>query len=466
MEENNVNVGIPTQPNYNEGVQVNTPVQEVVSQPEISANSVNVDTQSVSYNTAQDVSVSAQAVPQVEQPIPQPTPLEKAEKPLEVVQVEAENKIVVKTSLMKDALKKASVVAANNELLPITEVVMLRVAENGIMQVRATDRENIVTINVPVIEATIGLTVTLKIDGFKQLIDKTSTDTLAIVVDGFKATVITTVGEYSFSQAIDLTSNEIIVVPDIDMNSILFEETKELDRAKFVNYLDVTLPLITGLPTESPYSGIYFGKFISSTTGADISSIKDSIQPILNDDVFVKNSTIKYLMAMGFGEKINIGLGTLGNMKTMCIYTDNYRLYAVLKDDAEDYPEADLISIVNSPLGASASISKSKLLESMDRLSIFFNSNTSRKSLQVEVKNNQFKISNENKAFEVLPTKSTADFSVKVDTNNLTLALKSLKTDDITISTVITDVESQNGVISQIKVASSDTTAFVISAAL
>ena len=66
----------------------------------------------------------------------------------------------------------------------------------------------------------------------------------------------------------------------------------------------------------------------------------------------------------------------------------------------------------------------------------------------------------------VLPTKSTADFSVKVDTNNLTLALKSLKTDDITISTVITDVESQNGVISQIKVASSDTTAFVISAAL
>lgn len=477
MEENNVNVAQATQPNY-ESVQVNVPQQEVVSQPQIQADYVGVSNQGYVTPQPQVEGVYAQSQPaqvqeaqvqvaqQVEQSTPQPVPLAKEEKPLNIVSVSADKKIIVKTSLMKDALKKASIVATNNELIPITEVVMLRVADKGIMQVRATDRENIVTVNVPVIEATDGLSVTLKITQFKQLIDKLSSDTLAIVEENSVVTIITDSGEYSFSQAVDLTNNEVIVVPDVDMNSILFEETKEINREKFVNYLEVTSPLIANLPAESPYSGIYFGKFISSTTGADISSVKDSLQSIFNDDIFVKSSTIKYLTSMGFGDKINIGLGTLGNMKTMCVYTDNYRLYAVLKDDAEDYPEDEVLSIVDAPVGASTVISKSKLLESIDRLSIFFNSSTSRKSLQVDVKNNQFKIANENKAFEVIPVKNTADLSIKVDIANLTLALKSLKSDEVTITAVVNDAESQNGVISQIKVASSDTTAFVISAAL
>lgn len=486
MEENNQNVVYTTQPNY-EGVQVNVPQQEVAPQ-QVQATYVGDEVSNVS-NPADYVTSTAPAEPaytqapiqQTQEAQVQPAQVQEAqvqqaeqpasaqakpqEKPLNIINVEADKKIIVKTSLIKDALRKASVVASCNELSPITEVVMLRVLDNGIMQVRATDRENIVTINVPVIEATQNLIITLKIAQIKPLIDRLSGDTTAFVEENSIVTIISDSGKYKFSQAVDLTTNEVIVVPDVDMDSIPFAETKEIGGDRFSHALEVTYPLISGIQSESPYSGVYFGQFISSTTGADISSIRESFQDIFGEDVFIKSSTIKYLISMGFGEKVNIGLGLLGNTRTMCVYTDNYRLYAVLKDDKEDYPESDVSTLISAPVGVSVSINRAKLLESLNRLDLFF-SNTARQSLQAEVKNGQMKISNENKAFELLPAKATAEFEVKFDFSNLELALKSLKGDEITISSVTTDVESQNGVITTIRVSAADSSAFVISAAI
>lgn len=345
-------------------------------------------------------------------------------------------KIVVKTSLLKSALKKADTVASKVDLQPITEVVMFRVIDGQLMQVRATDRDNILTVNVPVVEATVGAVMTLKISQLKPLIDKLSCEEVTFVINGITVKVISGNGEYNYQQALDLTTNDVIVVPDVDKESILLNETIEISKEQFMPQIESVYPIVKVLAETSPYAAIHFGELVSATTGDDIAVVKDNISSVFGTTAFIKLSTVKEIMSMGVGDKINIGFGTLGSLKTMCIYTSDYRLYSVLKEGEEEYPTEDISNVLNAPKGTAVKLNKTELLASIDRLSTFFNSNVTRQSLDVEVSNGRLKISNENKAFETFPVANTQNVNIKFDTANLIVVLNAIKSNDIYIEPI------------------------------
>ena len=183
----NSDEGVSITNNYSEGVTA----QAVYTQPQEPINEVQEEAQAVNQPPVQ-------AQPQTI--IQEVTPMEG-------------NGFKVKTSLLKEALKKADVVASKVVLDPITEVVMFRVVGN-VLQVRSTDRENILTVNVPVIQATDGTIITLKISDIKPLIDRLNSEEVTVVADNLVAKVSVASGEYNYNQAIDLTTNSVIVLPD------------------------------------------------------------------------------------------------------------------------------------------------------------------------------------------------------------------------------------------------------------
>lgn len=372
-----------------------------------------------------------------------------------------ETKIVVKTSLLKEALKKADTVAGKNDLQPVTEVVMFRVT-GPVVQVRSTDRDNILTVNVPVVEATDGVIMTLRIAEIKPLIDRLTSENTTFVINNNVVEVIANTGSYKFNQSVDLTTNDIIVLPDIDKDSITLNETVELDKSQILPYFESVYPMVSGVADTSVYAGVYLGETISATTGDSVGVVKENLMPILNATAYIKLSTIKAILTMGAEDKVHIGFGQLNGIKTMCFYANDYRLYSVLKEGEDEYPLEDINNLLNSPKGTSIKLNRTALLGTIDRLNLFFASNVVRKVLDFSISNGRLRISNESKAFEEYAVTTTDNLNIKLDIIEFVTTIKSLKTDDIIIEPVI----DGDAPISLIQISNGDKVVFVINTAL
>lgn len=449
MEENQ-NFGIPS-----EGMGVQTNSDEGVS---ITNNySEGVTTQAVYTQLQEPINEVQEEAQAVNQPPVQAQPQTIIQ---EVTPMEG-NGFKVKTSLLKEALKKADVVASKVELDPITEVVMFRVVGN-VLQVRSTDRENILTVNVPVIQATDGTIITLKISDIKPLIDRLNSEEVTVVADNLVAKVSVASGEYNYNQAIDLTTNSVIVLPDIDKDSILINETVELDKSQFLPHIESVYPIISGLPNTSALSAIHFGEFISATTGDNIAVVRENLTPLFRTTAFIKSSTIKDIISMGTDDKIRIGFGQLNGIATMCIYSGEYRLYSVLKEEESEYPITEISDILNSNKGTTIKLNKASLLGSIDRLTLFFISSVVRQILDFEITNGVLKVSNESKAFETLPVSSTNNLKIKFDVKDLVTILKALKTDDVIIEPIVNGDEP----VTHVQISDGNKNAYVIGVAI
>lgn len=457
MEEN-LNYGIPAQDaGYTNQTMENTFVGNEVNT--FATNSEPVMQEAyVQEAVMQEPVVQEAQVTAPTEAVAQPQP-----KQLQIPEIpEGSVRIIVETNILKEALKKADIVALKNELSPITEVVMFRVIGKTV-QVRASDRENILTVNMDAVDATDGIVVTLKIAQLKPLIDRIKDDVTVMLVNGTTVTVVTKNGEYNFSQALDLTTNEIITVPDVDAGSIPFEETAEITKEAFLKSVELVLPLVGDVANDTQYSAINIGNKVTSTTGDEVGVFYENVSGVLGTSALVKVVTIKDLIAMGVSDKLNIGFGTLGQYKTMCIYTNGYRLYSVLKEGEEEYPVDEIDNLLGAVVGDYIQINKSQLLDAIDRLSLFFASNLARQNLKFEKAGNVLEISNEGKAKERLIVGGNGNVTIALDRKRLTTVTKSMPTEDILIEPLV----NGDGPISYIKVSSTDRkVVFVIAAAL
>ena len=152
MEENFENqVQGSVQPNYNMGVNI-APQQEQLSYNNVNQNEVftsNVETTVNNYVPqeqvyTQAVQIQSEPVQEVpvqaqvqEAPIPPAQPVVELKSPVDLKPEDI--RIVVKTDILKEAVKKADTVAGKDSMQPFTEVIMFRVLEIG----RASCRERV-----------------------------------------------------------------------------------------------------------------------------------------------------------------------------------------------------------------------------------------------------------------------------------------------------------------------------------
>lgn len=466
MEENFENqVQGNVQPNYNMGVNI-APQQEQLSYNNVNQNEVftsNVETTVNNYVPQEQVytqAVQVQSEPTQEVPVQaqvQEAPVPPAQPEVELkspVDLKPEDiRIVVKTDILKEAVKKADTVAGKDSMQPFTEVIMFRVLDNGIMQVRSTDRDNILTVNTKIIEATPNAVMTLRVDQIKPLLDKlTNTNVITFVIEDVLVTSYTEYGTYKLQQALDLTTNNVIQLPEID-NSIPFENTIAIDKDKFLPYLGAVIPLVEKLPTDNSYAGVHIGDCISTANGNDTSLVIENLQPIFGRPLFIKSSTVKELISMGASDKINVGFGELNGRTTYCFYVDDYRLFSIEKDGMDEYPLDDIRELMSLTKGSMFSIKKEQILGALDRLSIFFVTGLTRQVVDIEVANGKVTISNELKAVETYPTNSTQNIKFKIEKAELLNILKGIKSENVYIEPVI---ENENEPITYIRVSDGD----------
>lgn len=452
MEENFQNqVQDNVQPNYGMGVEVapqpqvqatyvgeelsNNPNPEMYVTPQPQVEEVYTQAQPTNVQTAQVQEVQTQPAQVQQAPVPPTQPAVELKSPVDLKPEDI--RIVVKTDVLKEAVKKADVVAGKDSMQPFTEVVMFRIVDGGIMQVRSTDRDNILTVNARVIEATPNTVMTLRVDQIKPLLDKlTKTEVIAFVIEDTIVTIYTGEGTYKMQQALDLTTNNVIQLPEID-NSIPFENTIAVDRDKFIPYLEAVIPLIEKMPTDNEYAGVHIGDYISTANGNDSSVVMDNLQPIFGRPMFIKSSTVKELISMGASDKIYVGFGELNGRTTYCFYVDDYKLFSVEKDRIEEYPLESINELLSMSKGSMFTIKREQLVGALERLSIFFVTGLTRQVIDIEVANGKITISNELKAVETYPSNSTQNVKFKIEKAEILNILKGIKSENVYIEPVI-----------------------------
>lgn len=465
MEENFENqVQGNVQPNYNMGVNI-APQQEQLSYNNVNQNEVftsNVETTVNNYVPQEQVytqAVQVQSEPTQEVPVQaqvQEAPVPPAQPEVELkspVDLKPEDiRILVKTDILKEAVKKADTVAGKDSMQPFTEVIMFRVLDNGIMQVRSTDRDNILTVNTKIIEATPNTVMTLRVDQIKPLLDKlTKTEVLAFVIEDTIVTIYTGEGTYKLQQALDLTTNNVIQLPEID-DSVPFENTIAIDKDKFIPYLEAVTPLIEKMPSDNPYAGIHIGDYVSTANGNDASVVMDNLQPIFGRPMFIKSSTVKELISMGVSDKVYVGFGELNGRTTYCFYADDYRLFSIEKDRMDEYPLEDINELLSLSKGSMFTVKKDQLVGALERLSIFFATGLTRQVIDIEVAHGKIIISNELKAVEIYPSSSTQNVKFKIEKAEILNILKGIKSENVYIEPVIED----DGPITYIRISDGD----------
>lgn len=470
MEENFQNqVQENVQPNYDMGVNV-APQLEQLSYNNVNQNGViasNVETTVNNYVPQEQVYAQAEAQAAQVQPTPiqevpvqeeqaQPAPVPPTQPAVELkspVDLKPEDiRIVIKTDILKEAVKKADAIAGKDSMQPFTEVIMFRIVDGGIMQVRSTDRDNILTVNTKVIEATPNTVMTLRVDQIKPLLDKlTKTEVIAFVIEDTIVTIYTGEGTYKMQQALDLTTNNVIQLPEID-NSIPFEGTIAIDRDKFIPYLEAVIPLVGKFTSDNSYAGVHIGDYVSTANGNDASVVMDNLQPIFGRPMFIKSSTVKGLISMGASDKIYVGFGELNGRTTYCFYVDDYKLFSVEKDGMDEYPLEDINELLSLSKGSMFSIKREQLVGALERLSIFFVTGLTRQVIDMEVANGKIIISNELKAVETYPSNSSQNVKFKIEKAEILEILKGIKSENVYIEPVI----EGDGPISYIRISDGD----------
>lgn len=453
----NYEMGVDTAPQPNMVSNVNEAYQNETFVPNTEMNVNNYVPQEQTYTQPQQAPIQeAQAPMQEAQVQPQQAPVPPTQPAVELkspVDLKPEDiRIVIKTDILKEAVKKADAVAGKDSMQPFTEVVMFRVVDNGIMQVRSTDRDNILTVNTKVIDATPNTVMTLRVDQIKQLLDKLSNvDVVTFVIEDTIVTLYTVNGTYKLQQSLDLTTNNVIQLPEID-NSIPFENTIAIDKDKLIPYFESVMPLVEKFTSDNSYAGVHIGECISTANGNDTSIVLENLQPIFGRQLFIKSSTVKKLISMGASDKIYIGFGELNGRTTYCFYADDYRLFSIEKDGMDEYPLEDINDLMTLSKGSMFSIKKDQLIGALDRLSIFFVSGLTRQVVDIEVANGKITISNELKAVETYPTNSTQNIKFKIEKAEILNILKGIKSENVYIEPVIED----DGPITYIRVSDGD----------
>lgn len=334
-------------------------------------------------------------------------------------------KIKVNTETFKSMVGKAVKCASNNKLIPLTELMEIKV-NDGTLTLTTTDASNYLYIKQKGVTSEDGnFIVSVNVDKFAKLVARTTTEniTLEIVEDKLK---FIGNGTYNIDLPVD-ENGQIIKFPRMVNDNDYTEGTINLTTVK--NILQVNKSSLSQEVNENGavYSCYYVGDKVVTT---------DSFTICYNDiNVFehpvIMSSAAMEALALFTEEKINVVM--YDDLK-MLFKSDNMILYATNIADVNNFDIEVITSLVNVDFESCCTINKGALLSALDRISLFvsaYDNNT----VTLNFTDRGLIISNnDDNSSELLPYKDSKHykpFICSVDTGLLQNQVKVHAMDDI-----------------------------------
>ncbi len=331
-------------------------------------------------------------------------------------------KIKLATAKLKEMVSRAVKGASNNKLIPITSLMEIKLEKN-VLSFTTTDATNYIKVREEKIEGDDFYAVVYA-DLFAKLVSRMTCDFVTIEFrPDVSVLVINGNGDYKIDLPLD-ENGQLIKYPNpFDFGGIL-EDTINLTTIKVI--LETLKPALA-VTLENPcYTGYYVGDSIIAT---DTYKIADMGIKLLKSSALVSSEMMDLLDVMQ-AEKINV----IRKDNKIMFETPDCVVYGTLMEGIEEYAHDAIGELVHTEFDSVCGLSKSELLQVLDRLSLFVGK-YDKNAVRFTFNNDGLQISS--KAFsgveiiKYVTSEGFNPFTCLLDIQMITQEVKSIQTDVI-----------------------------------
>lgn len=272
------------------------------------------------------------------------------------------NTLTIATETFKALVSKAYKGVGNNKLLPLTQLMCIQVKDNKLTLI-VSDASSTNYLYVTHEGVAGEFYATVMADQFAKLIEKLTCDTVTITVEADKL-IVTGNGKYTIALQYD-EMGDSIQYPDplseLDSKKVKTTNVDLAIASKIVNSLKSSLSASTD---EQYLTGYYLGD-ITAASNEDEMSIYGGK---LTDSPMIAYSIVFELLTLSADARFSIERHADG---IVVFRTSDIVIYSHEVAGIEDYPVEALKSFYEVKMPATCKISKSALLQALDRIALF-----------------------------------------------------------------------------------------------
>ena len=268
----------------------------------------------------------------------------------------------IKTEKLKEMVSKAIKGASNNKLIPITSLMCIQL-ESGTFTITTTDATNYLYVKEEKVSGD-DFYVVIEVDQFSKLISRLTCEEVNLTL---KDNSLEVKGNGTYNIALPLDENgSMIKYPD-PMNEIELDESApnvyDLNFTTVQAILNSIKPALATTLEIPCYAGYYVGDKVVGTDTYKIASMNVK----LFDEPKLISPEMMNLLAVMTSEKIKVTISD-----NVLIFTSpDIAIYGNVMDGIENFQIEAISNLVESDFESVCKVSKSELLQVLDRLSLF-----------------------------------------------------------------------------------------------
>ena len=267
----------------------------------------------------------------------------------------------IKTEKLKEMLSKSIKGASNNKLIPLTSLMCLHL-ENGTFTITTTDATNYLYIKEDNITGD-DFYVVVEVDTFSKLIARLTCDEVVLTLKENSLEIIGN-GTYNISIPLD-DDGSMIKYPDPLASVELSGDGVEVNISTIATILEAIKPALATTLEVPCYTSYYVGDRVVATDTYKIASMNVKIF----DEPKLISPEMMNLVSVMTSEKIKIT-----EKDNLLIFTSkDVAIYGTVFEGIGDYPIGAISGLVESDFQSSCKVSKTAILQVLDRLSLFVN---------------------------------------------------------------------------------------------
>lgn len=333
----------------------------------------------------------------------------------------------IKAEKLKEMVSRAVKGAGNNKLIPITSLMAVELKDNTLTLI-TTDATDYLYIREEKVEGD-DFYVVVPAEIFVKLISKLTCETVTLTLaEKMNVLEVKGNGNYSIELPMDEdggTINYPNPFADFKLND---KEVKEIHASTIASILNSIKPALATTVEMPCYTGYYVGDKIVGTDTYVIASMDVN----MSDESMLISQEMMNLLGVMTSEKINMCVDN----NIVVFTTPDCVVYGTQMEGIDDYSIDAISSLVDSEFKSSCKVSKSALLQVLDRLSLFVGAydkngitlTFTKEGLQISSKS-----SSGIELIEYTESKKFKSFTCMIDIIALTAQVKAQASDVVTI---------------------------------
>ena len=263
----------------------------------------------------------------------------------------------VATGRIKDAVNKVIKGAGFNNLIPITSLLGIELAD-GRLSFYTTDMTNNLVVSVDKVAGD-DIDIVVDADIFSKLIAKTTSEEVEMTVDE-DTLLVKGNGKYKVPLISDESGLVTFPKPDINVDS----DPVEVKLTSIMNAYNINKNALAKTLEQPELTAYYCGDRVISTDGTVI-TFNDF--KLMDTDPILIPAQMMLLLTLMDNENITCYI----NGTSICFMTDNMTVEGTLAEGIEDYPVEAITAYLDETFNSNCKVPKEVLLSVIDRLSLF-----------------------------------------------------------------------------------------------